>query len=252
MAEANVAQRHSSFGIQTGFLVGAVTAEANWKPVTQNTFERDTLGEKKVSAIAVATAEFLRNAPGSAALLEDALRLAIANARDSEFFTTVSSLATSVASIGVGSSGDVLFDISAMLAAMDTDNRSKLHMSLSPANAKSLSAKPSVNGDVAFPGMTPNGGSIAGIAVHVTDKLADDVILAFDASSFVADRGVALLEMSEHADVRMTDGTGTGATTVINLFQTNSRALKAEALYGYALLLRELCTSCGLTFRAAE
>ena len=91
----------------------------------------------------------------------------------------------------------------ALGAAIASDEAAKLHLIVGPATAKALSAKPTDTGALAFPTMTPLGGTLAGIPVHVSDILTNSVML-IDASSFAFDPGVVLIDYCQ-ADIRLWD-----------------------------------------------
>ena len=110
---------------------------------------------------------------------------------------------TPTASSG-SSAASVFADVATLLGAVGTDANSKLHLVLSPSNAKALASKSSTGGLQAFPSMAPQGGSLAGIMAHTSDAVGTNVLL-IDSSGFAADPGSVILELGRHASLRFVD-----------------------------------------------
>ena len=201
--DAQPFKRNSTFAVQTSFALGDITGESEWKRATSFTTAKSQATEKKSTAIIAVTDSVWRHSPFNlAAFLEAEMRKAVQIPADGDFLNTV--VTTNVASNGPGSAGDVLHDVTALGAAIASNEAAKLHLIVGPATAKALSAKPTDTGALAFPTMIPLGGTLAGIPVHVSDILTNSVML-IDASSFAFDPGVVLIDYSSQADIRLWD-----------------------------------------------
>ena len=125
----------------------------------------------------------------------------------------------------IGSSGNVLEDLAAALAAIIIGSESRLYFIVRPEDAAQLAVLQTALGGVAFPGVSVNGGSVSGITVIVSDQLADSTALLVDASQLLTASTPIRLDASEEAMLDMAGGN----TPTFNLFQKNAVGFRAEA-----------------------
>jgi len=142
-----------------------------------------------------------------------------------------------------------LADIAAKLALVGLHAGSALAIVVNAQTAASLSVK-SASGQLAFPDMTPRGGTIAGIPVLVAERVTGDSpdgVLLVDASGLVLADGGLTFDASEQAALVMDTDPATGAQQLVSMFQTNSVALRLERTFGFqrardnAVVLLENC-----------
>jgi hypothetical protein len=129
-----------------------------------------------------------------------------------------------------GTSIEILQDIAALLAAVDTDADSRLFLLMNADSAKFLTAKTTSTGELAFPGMTPNGGTLAGMRVLVTDAAGLNVILV-DAKQLACAAGDIALDTARAATLQFDsapDSPSSAATTLVSLFHENKVALRGK------------------------
>ena len=130
------------------------TTEADEKPVFDLAFTATELAPRKASATVVISTELARIGGDNAnALILRELRNGVISGTDS-----VSVAALILATTPIPSSGDVLTDLAALLAAVPSGASSRLFFVIEPSQAKILATLPGVNG-AAFPQLNVNGGS---------------------------------------------------------------------------------------------
>ena len=79
--------------------------------------------------------------------------------------------------------------------------------------------------------LTPTGGVIGGVRLMASDVLDAGVIVAFDATQIIGDRGSIALSSAEHANVDLAGSTNPS----FSLWQKNCVGLKAEHTFGFAI-----------------
>lgn len=231
---------------------GYWTGQGKAKPLTKFEFGDVKLGFNKVANIAVLTEELLRlSNPSAEVLVRDALADALKARLDIDFVDPAKAEVANVspASITNGltaipSSGNdaaaVRADIAAMFLVFITANNTPTNgvFIMSAVRALSLSQMRNPLGQKEFPEITMLGGTLEGLPVIVSQYIANDLVVLANASDILlADDGMVSIDASREATLEMLDaallqnsGTGTGAAagTMVNMFQTNSVALRAE------------------------
>jgi hypothetical protein len=104
------------------------------KGVSRVTFNADGLQERKAAALCVISEDLLRFAATAGPLLEQSLRTAVAGATDASFIAAMIAV-----NAPIGSTGDPLSDVEALLNALALGDGSALHLVMSPANAQKIS-----------------------------------------------------------------------------------------------------------------
>jgi hypothetical protein len=225
---------HASSAVLTALAVGGNAAEGGWKPMTDAEFGTAILDVRKVAALAAVSRELERFGNSIVAVLNRALQNATALATDANFLAQLISDNTPVASVGPDLAG-VVQDVSAAFAAVSTGSASRLYWVMSSANAKKLVVMYDVNGQRAFPEMTPQGGTFYSVPVIVSDAASTNVFLV-DAYGFAGDRGTAILTPAREASLQLNDNPSAGAQNVVNLFQVNGYAIRAERYFAFKQL----------------
>jgi hypothetical protein len=116
---------------------------------------------------------------------------------------------------------------------------SKAVVLLSSGNAHGLALRSGANGSPVFPGLTVQGGTLAGLPAVASEALGDQLIVLDATRLLVADDQGMSVEFSRHASVAMSDvptqhaGTGTPAT-VTSMWQTNSIAIRIDRHVSWA------------------
>lgn len=229
------------------------------KPVMKVDFNAVTIPFTKVAAISVLTQELARfSDPSAEALVRDSLADAVISRIDNDLFdpdlaavanVSPAGLLNGVAPIaapGVDYSdpASVRCAIAALWAPWDVTNLgARPAYYTTPAVARMLAFAIDPLGNVAFPGMTPQGGTLMGVPVRVSQYLANNggsggapFILVDEAEIWLADDGSVTLDWSDQATIEMSDTpTGSSSATVtsngspfVSMWQTNSIALRAE------------------------
>lgn len=243
----------------TPVLVQGSAAAAGWtkegvaKPVTEWTYTRTKLAPLKVAAIAAATKETLMRASIAAdTLLRDELARAIGATIDTTFIDPAATAVTDTSPAGVlngvsattlsagGSLDNIRKDIATLATALVAGNQSLANAFwvVPETVAVALSLATNEVGAQAFAGMSPTGGTLAGLPVFVsnyagTDSTGSVIALIKGDEIFLGDEGGVQVSMSDQASLVMDSAPSMNSTTptaaqVVSMFQTNSVAFLVE------------------------
>ena len=171
--------------------------------------------------------------PGAAALLSNELRKGVAAASDETFIATLTDGIAGTSSAG-GTSIGILQDLR-RAGGYNTNIASRLFIIAPIRHVKFWATKTTGTGELAFPGLSPRGGSIAGIDVVVSDALASDQWIVLDAAQICAASGTLDVSQSQAATLQMNDSPDSppsASTSVISLWQTNQTAIRLERFFG--------------------
>ena len=241
---------------------------ANWvgegkgKPLTKFAFTAATLYWAKVAAISVISEELVRfSSPAAEGLVRDALAGALTERLDIDFIdpTKVAVANVSPASITYGvapltSAGD---DAAAVRADLRQLFEAFIVAGISPTTgvfimpqtiALGLSLMQNALGQPEFPGITMNGGTLFGLPVITSqyatfDSPGDNIVVLVNASDiFLSDDGGITVDVSREASLEMVDNptmnegspTDPPTTELVNMFQTNSIAIRSERFINWA------------------
>jgi HK97 family phage major capsid protein len=239
---------------QTSGGSAAWVGEGKAKPLTKFDFTTTTIPWTKVAAISVLTDELVRfSNPSADRLVRDGLAAAVIARLDVDFVdpgkaasagVSPASITNGVAPISsTGSDADhIRRDIRALWAPFIAANNppTTAVYIMTATTALALSLMLNALGQPEFPGLTMNGGTLAGVPVIVSEYLDNSagsagglVILANARDIWLADDGQVNIDASREASLAMDDasamdaGAGTEAQ-VVSMFQTNSVAIRAE------------------------
>ena len=217
----------TKLAVSTSAVVATETSEGEDKSVFDLAFTAAELDPRKASATVVISEELARLGGDNAnALILRELRNAVIAGTNS-----VATAALIAATSPIPSSGNVLTDLAALLAAVPSDASSRLFFVIEPSQAKILATLPGVNG-AAFPQMAANGGQIGGVTILVSGQLAAGTAVLFDATAIAAASEKIALSASREAVVT----TVTSPASSVSLWQQNLVALRAERWFGFSLL----------------
>lgn len=235
-----------------GYWVG----EGNAKPLTKFDFSRTTLEPLKVANIAVATMEVIRDSsPAADGIIRDQLAAALRERLDIDFIDPAKAAVSGVspASIlngvsGIPSAGstadDVRTDIRALFNAFIAANNAPQNgvFIMTATTALALSLMQSPLGQVEFPGIGMNGGTLFGLPVIVSEYVptasAGSLVALVNASDiYVGDEGGIDVSMSTEASLQMDstpDNPTTATTVLVSLWQRNLVGFRAERTISWA------------------
>lgn len=229
-------------GAATGYWVG----ESKPIAATKGDFSTINLTPLKVAALAVSSMELLRDSsPSAEMLIRDALVNAAAQRIDTTFLsTTAASAGVSPAGLlnGVSAKDSVGNDevgLRADVKALYSDfftakNASGLTFVCSPAMAKSIQLMVNDLGQLAFPNITAQGGTLLGDPVVTGDNVGANHLILLKPSEIwrIGAMGVEVA-LSREATIEMADNpAGASDTPVaqanypVSMFQTASVALR--------------------------
>lgn len=223
------------------------TGEGARKPVTASGYEATTLGWSKIAAISVVTDELARfSDPAILELVRDDLTDAVVERMDVDFVDPTKAAGTgtglSPASITNGvtpiaSSGNdaeaVRVDINNLWSVADAANLptgSAVYMT-NVKTARAMSMLQTTLGQPAYASVTPQGGSVNGVPLLVSNYVPDGMfILAFASEIYLADDNVVNIAYSREATIVMDDDPNATVTAAMlsNMFQENKEAIRAE------------------------
>jgi hypothetical protein len=258
-----IADRFRNLPFDTPVLVQGSGGTAQWvkegeaKPLTQWTYTRTKLTPLKVAAIAAATKETLMRASASAdAFLRDELARAVGARVDGTLISTDAAVAdespagllngtTPLALLGDGTVAGIRCDIAQFLKALVGNNLSVAgaFWVMPETVAIDLSLATNEVGAAAFPGVTPTGGTLAGLPVFTSQYVPEDsdgavVALIKGDEIFLGDEGGIQISMSDQASLQMDsaptqNSTTPTATAVVSLWQTNSVGFLVERILNW-------------------
>jgi HK97 family phage major capsid protein len=262
-----ISDRLRRLPFDTPVLVQGSGGTARWvgegkaKPLTSWTYTRTKLAPLKVAAIAAITKELLmRSGPVADALIRDELARSIGAGIDTTFISDAAAVANespagilngvSALTLSGGSTvADIRCDIATFLTSMADANLSLAGTFWVMPERIAIALSLIVNevGASAFPGITPNGGTFAGLPVFVTsyaDTDSDGSVVALMKGDeiFLGDEDGIQVAMSDQASLIMTDdansgtnhtSTGPNPSTVVSMFQTNSVAVLVERFLNF-------------------
>ena len=234
------------------------TKEGDAKPLTSWTYTRTKMAPLKVATIAAATKESLmRSSVAADALLRDELARAVGAAIDTTFVSASAAVTdTSPAGIrngvsavtltGDGTIAGIRCDIAAMLKELVGDNLSVsgAFWVMPETLAIDLSLVANEVGNAAFPGITPQGGTLAGLPVYTSqfmptpDSNGPVVMLIKGDEIFLGDEGGIQVSMSDQASLVMDDAPSGSSVTptaaqMVSLWQTNSVGFLVERFINF-------------------
>lgn len=237
-------------GAGTGYWVG----ESKGIPVTKPDFSDVELTPLKVGAIAVCSKELLADSDPSAEMwIRDSIVQASAQRVDTTFLsTTAASSGVSPAGLlnGLSASAPSGTDAAAVRADLMTlytgflsaKNASGLVQIMTPSMAKALSLLVTSLGQVEFPGLNANGGTLLGDTVYTGDNVTAGNWILLKPSDIwkIGDSGIDV-SMSDSATIEQNDAPqGAGDTptaasaTLMSLWQTDQVGFKVVRRINYA------------------
>ncbi len=227
---------------QTGGSTFEWVGEGGVKPVGELAFDRTTMPTSKVAGIIVITEELVRlSTPSAEATVRQDLTEQCARFIDEQFIRAAvsagpnnpASITNGVTAPGAASGTDInalLADLAAAFAIFDNANipTDNLVIVTTPAIARGISLMISPLGNFQFPGMQPNGGTLLGYPVVVSNSVDSGTLVIFKPSEiFLADDGRVTLDASNQATLSMAGGSPFGAPD-FNLWQRNCIGIRAE------------------------
>jgi HK97 family phage major capsid protein len=240
---------------------------ANWvgqgknKPVTKFDFNATSVPFTKIAAIAVITQELARfSDPSAETLVRESLADCVIAKVDTDLFDPDAAAVANVSPAGLlngvspvaGPTSQDPDDIRCALlrlwAPWDSTNiGARPAYYTTPSVARNLAFKRDALGNIAFPGVTPFGGTLDGIPLRVSQYLANNggsggspFILMDESEVYLADDGSVTLDTSDQVSLEMSDapagnsGTPTAAQ-VVSMWQSNSVAFRAERFIWWGL-----------------
>jgi hypothetical protein len=224
----------TKLAVVTAGVVGASVGEAMAKPVGRVSLAAQAMDPLKACAFVVLSQELMRmGGAGAIPLLRRELTGAVAQVTDEIFISTLTAGLTAIPSSGFTALG-ARADLRALLDAVDTGAASKLYLLTTSSIAKRLSIISDASGGSAFPQLTAQGGSVAGIPLVVSDGVPSGQLILCDASQLAAVSGPVELDISTQGAVQMDtvpDSPPTASTNLVSLWQMNYAALRCERYF---------------------
>jgi HK97 family phage major capsid protein len=233
-------------------MVADTVAETDPIPVATVALDGGALAYRKCAAFLAISGEVLRLASSAAnAFLLAELRKAVGAATDANFVTGLLAETTPGSSAGTGAA-EVLEDIGTLLDAVNVGANSRLHLAMPSTLAKQLSAMPTASGAMAFPGMSPTGGTIANIPAHASDAMPSGTVMLFDASQIAGNPGSADASVTTQANLTMMDAESPPQPFTANAFQQNLVGLRIVRGFGFQPMRDDIAASLAGVAWAAE
>lgn len=237
-------------GAATGYWVG----ESKAIPATAADFMAVNLTPLKVAALAVVSNELLRDSsPAAEMLVRDALVHASSQRVDATFLSTAAASAgvspagilnglTAITSNGTDGAG-LRADIKALYAPFITaKNADGLQLVTTPSLGKAIQLMTNALGQVEFPGISANGGTLLGDPVTTGHNVGSGQVILLKPSDIyrIGDDGVqvsisreAMIEQND-APTGATDTPVAGSVHMTSMFQSESTAIKVVRSINFA------------------
>jgi hypothetical protein len=224
---------------------GSTQGQGKPIPVSKMELAAGSLEPQLASALIVLAEELVRSGTADGdALIAAELRKAASAATNRAFLAGLMFAAPSYSAAGTDAVS-VYGDLAKLAAATSPTGTSRLYLIVDPGTAVGLTFKTTADGLLACPDMTPNGGSIGGVTVLVSDEPPQDsngsTVLMVDADAIAAGDEGFTLDSSKAAALQMDDDPADGAAPLVSMFQTHSRALKANRWFGFEKLHGSAC-----------
>jgi HK97 family phage major capsid protein len=224
---------------------GSTQGEGKNIPVSKMELAAGSLEPQLASALIVLAEELVRSGTADGdALIAAELRKAASAATNRAFLAALMFGAVSYSATGTDAAS-VYADLGKLAAATSPSGTSKLYLIVDPGTAASLAFKTITDGLLAFPDMTPSGGSVGGVPVLVSDEPPQDSngssVLMVDADAIAAGDAGFTLDSSKAAALQMDDSPVDGAANLTSMFQTHSVALRANRWFAAEKLRGSAC-----------
>ncbi len=218
------------FPITAAIGTGYSVTEATWKNVTKFSFEGATTESMKAMCLVIVANDLLKfgDSLASNAIMAQ-LRNVVATSADLAVTAVLIDTLTPIASVGAARE-----DIRRALAAVNLGQTSRPIIFAAPALVHQMALEGEAYGAPAFPDLTLTGGSISGVPVLAIDALHNyltlgDCLIVVDAAQLAGTPGNIDITAAASASISMTGSeSGSSATTLVSMFQTDSTALRAE------------------------
>ena len=230
--------------VVTAGATGVVVTEGHVTQISSLAFNGATTEQRKALAVIVANEELLKlGAPGTLDLFGRELRAAVATVTDQAFISVLTSGVSPITSAGTTVPA-IANDFAAGFTAIPTSAASRLFAITTSAIAKAWTTRLD-SGTAAFPLMKPQGGTMFGIPVIVSDGVTAGEIIFVDANSIAASAGTMEIDSSRHTILQM-DTSPELASRCVNgpsvpLAKRSSRSARASVLRRRATAQRCRC-----------
>jgi HK97 family phage major capsid protein len=244
---------------------GNWTGENEATPMSAMDWDTASLQPLKVNALAAITSELARSSAPSAdqAIARDVVA-ACALAIDSAFIDVENSGTANAKPASITSAGTSHTSSGNSLANIDSDLRDAVNvLDTADANIDSavwvlrgrsaafLSTLRGSGGNLAYPAMGLRGGSLLGLPALVSNAVPMDsnsptetsISLVCASEVWVADDGVAQVEVSEHADLLMDGAPSDSAAQMVSAWAHGVRAVRATRYANWRLRRAAGCVS---------
>jgi hypothetical protein len=235
---------HVPIGMVVGTTAGHLVNEGAATPVGRIRFANVQLQPQKALALIVCTDTFLRDVGAAGqSLFNRELLSAIAAAVDSAFISQL--IDTDSPSFA---STSPLVDLRKLLLGVNSVGTPRLYFVGSPDVGK-LGSTLATNSP-AFAAASAGGGELANLPFIISSGLAPGTLALLDGSGIAANGLAPTVEATSTADIQMDSApsmsstTPTSSATVVSLFQTNSAAIKATAVFAIEKLRADAISVC--------
>jgi HK97 family phage major capsid protein len=229
-----------TLGAVTTAATGYVIVEGQAKPISKLAIVNGTLAPAKAHSVVEIANELLKfGGPAVDALITRELINACVLAIDSAF------LAILLAGVSAGTSSgqtaeSVRADLAVLLAAVPTDQTSKLFVITTPLICKMWAAMGATanNGTPAFPAMGPQGGEILNIPVIASDAVTAGQVVLADASGIAAGSDTVVVSTMDQGTIMPntappdSPAAQSASDNVVSLWQLDHSAILVERWWG--------------------
>ncbi len=204
-------------------------------PISALSLAGPQLDERKAVGMVVVSNELLRStSPAGRALLENALKAAVASAVDASFIDLVADGVTPATASGTAAA-DALTDLRLMLSAVNTTGAGSLFWVMAPDVANAGATLAAESGELLFPALSPAGGELLNLPALVSTSVLSGTLTLIDASGLAGEIGTVTVSIAQEATIQMDSAPSSppnAASVMTSVWQTSRAAILATAYFG--------------------
>jgi hypothetical protein len=242
---------HKQIVVTTAAASGWILGEGKPVPLSRLSLANQMLLPVRAAALIVLSDALIRDTSTSGqSFFAKELRNAVGEVVDQKLFELIIDDATDAEVITSG--GDdidaILTDLRSALTAVTTGGNSALYWIAAPDVAKFLSTFPQE-----FPAASAVGGELVNLPMLISSGLAPGELVLLDAAGVAANADTITVKASTETDIEMSDApamdatAGTATAASVSMFQVDSVAIMATAIFGAELLRSDaVCKITGM------
>jgi hypothetical protein len=217
--------------VATTAAVGSTVPEDTPKPVASMSFSQaQQPALKAVAEVVLSDEVLLLTTPSANRLFELEMQKSVAKATDAKFMSILSAGAGSTHASSGLSPAAFLSDLTTALQSIQTEDASRLYLTLPISTFKAVSLLRDTGG------LLVSNGKIGNISVLASSGATTEGFLFDAANAIGADNDIAAVTVSNEATLVMQDNPTAADTHLLSLFQNNLTCIRCERFFSAVVL----------------